>query len=187
MNLVTLAQRIRDLRKERGLTLDEVASQTGLTRSWLSKVENYKVTPSLPGLAGIAGALGVSLSELVDGLDERPRMVMVRADQREKVELERIDSTVMYESLAHKRSSHKLHPYMVTIPTGAGKTRATPHEGEEFLYVVDGEVVFEYGEDEITLGTGDSLYFEASVAHRVNNQQESPAKLISVFLEPRLA
>ncbi len=187
MNLVILAQRIRQLRKDRGLTLDEVASQTGLTRSWLSKVENYKVTPSLPGLAGIAEALGISLSELVDGLDERPRMVVVKKEQRQRVELEHIDADVRYESLAHKRSSHRLHPYLVTIPKGVGKTRASPHEGEEFLYVIEGELVFEYDGVETALAAGDSLYFEASVAHRVKNAHDEPAKFISVFMEPRLA
>ncbi len=86
MNLVQLAQRIRALRGERNLTLEQVAERANLTKSVLSKVENFRVTPSLPALSKIAEALGVTVAELVDGLDEKPRMIVVRKDERLQVE-----------------------------------------------------------------------------------------------------
>ena len=65
MNLVELAQRIKSRRLDQRLTIEEVAAQAGLTRSWLSKVENFRVTPSLPALGGIAKALGVRPRDLL--------------------------------------------------------------------------------------------------------------------------
>ena len=82
MNLVELAQRIKQLRVQQNLTLEEVAQGSGLTRSWLSKVENFRVTPSLPALGRIAQSLGVSVATLVEGLDLKPKLVCVRADER---------------------------------------------------------------------------------------------------------
>jgi transcriptional regulator with XRE-family HTH domain len=72
INMIELAQRLKRIRIQREYTLEDVASRAGLTRGWLSKVENFRVTPSLPALANIAGVLGVSLSELFEGLDSPP-------------------------------------------------------------------------------------------------------------------
>jgi len=71
---------LKRLRTQRGLTLEEVASRAGLTRGWLSKVENFRVTPSLPALFQIAQALQVPLSDLFEGLETRPPLVVVRSD-----------------------------------------------------------------------------------------------------------
>ena len=78
MNLVELAQRLKRARLERGLTLEDVASRAGLTRGWLSKVENFRVTPSLPALSAICNALGLELSELFSGIEGSPPVVVTR-------------------------------------------------------------------------------------------------------------
>jgi transcriptional regulator with XRE-family HTH domain len=101
MNLVPLAQRIRTRRQELGLTLDQVAAATGLTRSFLSKVENFRTTPSLPSLFHIAQALSVTLSELVEGLDERPMLVVVRKDERQELQRDG-ESAMTYFALAQR-------------------------------------------------------------------------------------
>ena len=78
MNLIELAANLKAARLAKGMTLEDVASRAGLTRSWLSKVENFRVTPSLPALASISQALGVSLSELFEGIDDQPAFVVTR-------------------------------------------------------------------------------------------------------------
>src|SRR5262245_39039045 len=85
MNLVELAQRIRSCRIDRRMTLEEVASVTGLSRSWSSKVDIFSVTPSFPALTRMASTLNLSLSELVKGLDDRPTLVVVRKCERKTV------------------------------------------------------------------------------------------------------
>ena len=187
MNLVELAQRIKTHRLDQRLTLDEVAARAGLTRSWLSKVENFRVTPSLPALGKIGKALGVSVSELVKGLDERPQLVIVRSDERKVVDRDqspRNKST--YESLAHKRMNRIMDPFLITIPGGVSRETALTHEGEEFLYVQSGSLQFEYDGETVSLRTGDSLYFDATVPHRLINPNKRPAKVLCVFSEPSL-
>ncbi|WP_166824471.1 helix-turn-helix domain-containing protein [Thalassoroseus pseudoceratinae] len=182
MNLSELAQRIHTLRVERRLTLEDVASQTGLTRSWLSKVENFRVTPSLPALGKIAVALGVPIADLVAGLDEKPSLVIVRKDERREVERNRsATNTTVYESLAHKRPNRVMDPFLLTIPPGVARQRALAHEGEEFLLVQSGPVDFEYVDETYSLQTGDCLYFDANAPHRLINSYEETARVLCVF------
>ena len=184
MNLVELAQRIRNYRHDRSLTLEEVASQTGLTRSWLSKVENFRVTPSLPALGKIAKALNVTLSELVDGLDEKPEMILVRKSDRTVVERDPSPKNgSVYESLAFKRQNRSMDPFIITIPPKTSREKALAHEGEEFLLVLTGRIDFEYGEEVYHLEAGDNLYFDAHVDHRILNQSDAPAEVLCVFCQ----
>ncbi|MFH5803427.1 helix-turn-helix domain-containing protein [Alienimonas sp. DA493] len=182
MNLVELAQRIRSRRLKRRLTLEEVASRTGQTRSWLSKVENFRITPSLPALAEIAAALDVSLSELFEGLEEKPPLVVVRRDERKLMERDQSEGNdSFYESLAHKRTVRTMDPFLVTLPPGAAQEEALPHPGEEFLFVQTGAVRFEYDGETYHLDAGDSLYFDADHPHRIDNPTEEEAVVLCVF------
>tara|TARA_A100001391_G_scaffold177744_2_gene141887 strand:- start:556 stop:1110 length:555 start_codon:yes stop_codon:yes gene_type:complete len=182
MNVVELAQRIRAHRLAQHLTLEEVASQTGLTRSWLSKVENFRVTPSLQALGQIARALGVSVSDLVSGLDEKPTLVSVRKDERQVVQRDNnARNETVYESLAHKRPNRSMDPFLLTVPAETVRDEALSHEGEEFLMLQGGMVDFEYDGNIQTLRAGDCLYFDSNVPHRILNPYKRPATVLCVF------
>lgn len=181
MNLVELSQRIKNCRLDRRLTLEDVASHAGLTTSWLSKVENFRVTPSLQGLAKIAEALGMTLSELVEGLDSRPKLVIVRRDERRELERDdRGDHHSVYESMAFKRPNRIMDPFVLRLPPSGGRKEVLAHEGEEFLLVLSGQVRFEFGEEITPLKCGDSVYFDGSVPHRVFNPFKRPAEVLIV-------
>ncbi len=185
MNLVELAQRIRTLRLDQRLTLEEVAARTGQTRSWLSKVENFRLTPSLPALAEIARALGVSMSKLLEGLDDRPTLVLVKPGERKIIDRNQSpQNTSVYESLAYKRASRSMDPFLITIPPGVAREEALPHPGEEFLFVQSGSVDLEYDEEIHKLSAGDSLYFDATVPHRLMNPYKKQAVVLCVFHSP---
>ncbi len=181
MNLIGLAQRIKAQRRDLGLTLEQVASRTGLTRSVLSKVENFRVTPSLPALGKIAGALGLTVADLVTGLEERPQLIVVRKGQGSQIERDRPNSEIVYESLAFQRNTKAMEPLLLTVPGGTARKQPLAHEGEEFLLVLSGSVELEYGSDIELLKTGDSAYFDAHVQHRLNNRNNRPAKVLCVF------
>jgi transcriptional regulator with XRE-family HTH domain len=181
MNLVELAQRIKTCRLDKRLTLQEVASRTGLTRSWLSKVENFRVTPSLPALSAIAEALGCTLAKLVEGLDKKPELVISRKGEGQKLVRDHPQSKAIYESLAHQHTGRKMDPFLLKIPPHDCHRAVLPHEGEEFLMVLSGQVDFEYDQQIYSLRKGDSLYFNATVKHRVLNRHANPAELLCVF------
>ena len=183
MNLVELAQRLKTKRLERKLTLQQVASRVGQTRSWLSKVENFRLTPSLPALARIAEALRVTMAELVEGLDSKPQISIVRKAERQLVERDRPMSKIRYQSLGHKRPSRIMDPFLLTVPPGVARKEAMAHEGEEFLIVMDGSVNLEYDQKVHRLSSGDCAYFDANVEHRLINPNKKPAKVLCIFHE----
>ena len=96
MNLVELSQRIKQRRLELGLSLEDAASAAGQTRSWLSRVENFRITPSLPALARVTEALGISLASLLEGLDSRPQVVVTRKGERRSIQRDPKHSNIQY-------------------------------------------------------------------------------------------
>jgi mannose-6-phosphate isomerase-like protein (cupin superfamily) len=164
MNLVELGQKIRALRIERGMTLDDVVSKSGLTRSWLSKVENFRVTPSL-----------------LEDLDSRPEFVIVKSGDGLRVSRDSESSSIVYESLAHERPDRTMDPFVLIVPPGGGRSKNLSHDGEEFLRVLAGKVQFFYGEGVHELAAGDSLYFDAVTPHRLENPGPKPAQVLCVF------
>ena len=181
MNLIELAQRIKNRRREMNLTLEQVATRTGLTRSVLSKVENFRVTPSLPALGKIAQALGTSVSELTAGLSERPQLVFVQKGEGVCVERDEPESGMTYESLAHDRYCKLMEPLLLDVPAGKARQAALAHEGEEFLYLLEGCIDFEYEEEIYNLVAGDCVYFDAQVVHRIINRGPNNAKVLCIF------
>ncbi len=181
MNLIELAQRIRNLRLDKRLTLEQVASKTGLTRSWLSKVENFRVTPSLTSLGQIAAALDVPISQLMDGLDEKPQILLVRSEDRKLVERNGDSSLLKYESLAHKREQRSMDPFLLTLPAGEDSREPTSQEGEEFLMVLSGQVDMKYGDETHQLRSGDCVYFDGKTPHCVGNPYGADAQVLCVF------
>ncbi|MES2707051.1 MAG: cupin domain-containing protein [Verrucomicrobiota bacterium] len=183
MNLVELSQRIKHRRLDLGLSLETVAATAGQTRSWLSKVENFRITPSLPALARVAEALGTPLSTLLEGLDAKPQIVHTKRDDRRSIERDPQNSNIVYRSLINGRANRRMNPFLLDVPAGGGRSVSRPHEGEEFLIVLAGKVTLEYGKDAFELEEGDTLYFDANIPHRLHNAHQKPAQVMCVFLE----
>jgi transcriptional regulator with XRE-family HTH domain len=183
MNLVELSQRIKHRRLDLGLSLETVAVEAGQTRSWLSKVENFRITPSLPALARVAEALRISLSALLDGLDAKPQIVLTKKSGRQAIERDPQNSNIVYHTLVHGRANRRMNPFLLDIPAGGGRSVPRPHEGEEFLIVIKGKVTLEYGKESFLLEKDDTLYFDANIPHRLHNTHDQPAQVMCVFLE----
>ena len=182
LNLVELATRIKAKRREKNLTIAEVAANAEQTTSWLSKVENFRLTPSLPALlARIAVALDISMSALLQGLDEKPKISIVRKEDRREVERDCPNSNVVYQSLGHPRPNRKMDPFVLTVPAQGGREEPLGHEGEEFLMVMRGPVNFEHEEETHTLESGDCAYFDGTGTHRLSNPFQEDATVLCVF------
>jgi len=183
MNLVELSQRIKQRRLELCLSLEAVAAAAGQTRSWLSKVENFRITPSLPALARVAEALRISLATLLEGLDAKPQIVLTKKQDRRTIQRDSQNSNIVYQSLTNGRASRRMSPFVLDVPAGGGRSISRPHEGEEFLIVLCGKVTLEYGKKTFHLDEGDTLYFDANTPHRLHNPHKKAAQVMCVFLD----
>jgi transcriptional regulator with XRE-family HTH domain len=183
MNLVELSQRIKQRRLELGVSLETVAATAGQTRSWLSKVENFRITPSLPALARVAEALSVPLGTLLEGLDAKPQIALTRRKDRRAIQRDPQNSDIAYHTLVSGRANRRMNPFLLDVPASGGRSISRPHEGEEFLMVLRGKVTLEYGEKPFDLNEGDTLYFDAETPHRLHNPHRRAAQVMCVFLE----
>lgn len=183
MNLLELASRLRAARVRRGYTLDRVSEISGLAKGLISKVENFRVTPSLPTLAKLCEALGVSFADLLVGLDRAPALCLVRVGERIAVERDREISDVGYASLAHRRPNRGMDPLELRIPPHGGRRTALSHEGEEFLLVLDGPVRLEFDGATYDLEAGDTAYFDAELPHRILNPGDRDARVLCVNID----
>ena len=192
IKLATLGRRIRDTRLARKLTLEAVVARTGFTVSWLSKLENGQLSPSLEGLVSLANALGCGVETLVDGLTVPPRHVLVRAGNGQSApgskRLPRRNgkgrtAAGKIEHLADGWPGAAMQPQVLHLSNG-DRRGAESEDGQRFLMVLDGRVQLEYGDDAIALEPGDSIYFDASIPHTLSATSRTTARVLSVSHSP---
>lgn len=168
---------LRAVRRQRGLTLEQLAAQTGLTKSYLSKIERRQSTPSIAVALKVAGALEVDVGRLFsdDEADEKITVDRTAAGDGER-----------YQALASALLGKSMSPFVVRPTTHViGDTHAE-HTGQEFVFVHAGRIELDYGDQTIELGTGDSAYFDASVSHKIRAIGAEPAEVVVVAqTEPR--
>lgn len=162
---------IRRERKARGLTLDELASRCGVSTAQLSKIENDKVDPSLTSLRRIAEALGAPLAVLVASTDTPRPISPLRPGDGFIFHRSGYDDSSVLEEFLHLQRDARMQPEIMTFPPGTTSGPALSHAGDEFFYVLEGNIHFFYGTaDPIVLGPGHSLYFNGSIPHRWENR-----------------
>jgi mannose-6-phosphate isomerase-like protein (cupin superfamily) len=144
-------------------------------------VESFRITPSLPALVRLASTLGTNISQLLEGLDSKPQLIVMAPEEGLKFRRNPDISDIEYESLAHGRPNRRMDPLLLTIVPGGGRVMALPHEGEEFLMVLEGKVMLDYGKKCVELSTGFSAYFDSNVEHRLHNPFDTNARVLCVF------
>ena len=115
------------------------------------------------------------------GLDEKPQMVVVRKDQRLKVERDRPDSNILYHALAHTRPLKMMEPFLLEVPPGTARRQRLAHEGEEFIMLLSGTIDYEYSDETFRLEAGDCIYEDGSVEHTLNNPGNAAASVLVVY------
>jgi transcriptional regulator with XRE-family HTH domain len=185
-----VGERLRQLRGERGLTLDVLAAATDFTKSYISKIENGRKVPPIASLARIARALQTDVGAFFrSGPEESPsseRLSIVRAGDRRQVVRGGSAFGYDYESLAHGVRGKHLEPFIFTFPQSLSRDVFFEHEGEEVIFVLSGRVEFEVGDRKCTLGPGDAVLFDSSLPHR-GRSLRGDAKALVVIYNPRAA
>ncbi|MEO5676863.1 MAG: helix-turn-helix domain-containing protein [Usitatibacter sp.] len=163
-----IGERVAKLRTQLGLTLDQLASQTGFTKSYLSKIENSRKVPPIGTLSRIAHALKTEITELLHdpATGSSRAFTLVRSNERLPVVRGGTAFGYDYVSLADTKSHKKMEPFLFTFPSQIDKHVFFEHEGEEFLFVLSGRVEWQAGSEKVILTPGDSIYFDSRLPHR---------------------
>jgi transcriptional regulator with XRE-family HTH domain len=179
-----IAGRLRQERHRLGLTLQEVAGRAGLSLAMISKIENAQTSPSLRTLARLSHALEVPVTTFFRGFEEERDASYVRAG--EGIELVRLGTRHghRYELLAApKGSQRRIQPFLVTLAEESEAFPLFQHDGVEFLYALEGTVVYRFGRHTYELAPGDSLLFDGRVPHGPEELVELPARFLSITVE----
>ena len=178
-----LGSRIRRLRQRQHRTLQEVADECGFTRSLLSKIETGTTVPPVSTLVRIAEALGCNVSAL---MGESEQKTTHYASARDVANAPMVSTKKGYSffPFAAGHTEKLMQPLLFVVERGKVKEEELSHNGEEFVYVLEGRMKYRVGAVEYTLSAGDSLYFDSVEPHDVQPVTEKVV-FLAVFVEPQ--
>ena len=162
----TLGQRLRARRKAIGKTLQQVATESSLTVGFISQIERGISTPSLASLYNVAKALETSVDHFVSKAPARTHSVVSHSGQRQTYNVG--GTSRYYEFLERGFADAKLNACLSHVPPGHASEMMS-HEGEDFVYLVAGQMLYEVDGIEYRLGAGDTLHFDSRKPHRGTN------------------
>lgn len=164
-----LGVKIRKLRQERRLTLQELAELTGLSKPLLSQIENDQVTPPLATLLKIAKGLRVGIHFFFEDEGDRRKYVLIRGEEgglSQRRPKSDAPQGYRYRSLAPGLRQKQIEPFLVEFELKEWDDSCFyNHEGEEFLYILEGELEFHYGDEVMRLLPGDSIFYDSAIPH----------------------
>lgn len=178
---LALGEKIRTIRKQRGLSLEQVSAKSGVALATLSRIENGKGSGTFRTHRKIAEAFGLPLTEFYRDLQSEEAEASVLATQSEEAESFTYDEKASAVFLARQLSGKQMLPQMIILQPG-GRTALEEYLAgtERWLFGLEGTTRVQIGEKNYPLSSGESLYFKASLPHRFENTGGSEAKLISV-------
>lgn len=164
---------IRKRRKQMGMTLQALSDGSGVSVGYLSQVERDNATPTLGTLAQIADALEVGLNYFIAAAS--PADGLTRAAERPRFAL--ANSSVTYEALTADFAGSEMSSYVLHIPPGY-VSETVSHEGEEIIYILDGEIEQTLAGQTFRMGPGDSLHYNGATPHGWSNPTDQPARIL---------
>jgi transcriptional regulator with XRE-family HTH domain len=185
----SLGEKVRSVRESRSMSAEQLAERADLAASLVAGIEAGSLVPSLAPLIRLARALGVRLGTFLDEAAHLGPVVSRRGEHETVVRVSGRESPsrsdLDFISLAANKQGRHMEPFLIDIhPGSAVGVKPSTHEGEEFVYVLSGEIEVLYGRDSYRLKTGDSIYYDSIVPHHVHSVGEGDARVLAVLYAP---
>jgi len=179
----SLGARIRTAREMRSLTLEDISSRTGIDISTLKRIESSDIAPPLGTLIKLGKALDMKMGYFISPGVDKP-MTVVRKGQGKVVarygKKKGEQYGYSYESLAPEKANRMMEPFIVTLlPTEAEEFSS--HDGQEFLFVLEGEMKVQVGDEVELLKPGDAVYYDSNQPHLVKSATKTQARILAVL------
>ncbi|MEI7778887.1 MAG: XRE family transcriptional regulator [Actinomycetes bacterium] len=176
-----ISQRLREYRIQLGLTVTQLATESGLSKGMLSKIENGQASTSLLTLSRLAAALNIPLTAFFRGLDEERDVFLVKAGQGMDIAHRNAKVGHRYQLLGSMRGPQKrMEPTLVTLMERTEVFPLYQHPGTEFLLMLTGQMEYGVGAGVHLLEPGDSLQFEGEVPHGPKSLLQLPVQFLAV-------
>lgn len=184
-----IGEKIRELREKKGFSLQDMANRTGYTSALLSQVENHLISPPLGALIKIAKSLEVKVGTFF-GEEPRESYAIVRRDERKHISRyaskEGVSYGYSYESLGFDKKDRQMEPFLVTLePATVKSEKLSTHDGEEFIFVLEGEMEVILGGHKDVLHPGDCIYYDSTIPHKVQCHRDTPTNILAVIWTPQ--
>ena len=179
---VAIGREVKRFREKLGLTIAELAKAAGMSAGMLSKIENGATSPSLSSLQALSHALQVPVTALFRSFEEIRDATFVKAGQGLTIERRGTRAGHQYQLLGH--SPHgpvMVEPYLITLTAESDVFPAFQHAGLEFLYILEGNVVYRHGARTYDMHPGDALFFDAESPHGPEELKQLPVRFLSVI------
>ena len=174
-----IGEKIKDLRLSCELTQEELADRCELTKGYISQLENDLTSPSIATLIDILSALGTDLKEFFSEIDKEEKLTFNKNEF-----IEKITDDYVLNWLVPNAQKNTMEPVHIKLLAGKGTDEDFPHEGEEFGYVIKGEINLIIGKRKVKVKKGESFYFSANKVHKIVNASKNDAEFIWVSSPP---
>lgn len=185
----SVGEKIRAMREAKEIELETLAERAQLPAAQIEDIENGGPLPGLAPLIKIARVLGVRLGTFLDDSQSLGAVVSRGSELKESAHFSNhgnaeVDNMV-YHSLSEGKENRHVEPFIIDIlPTEEVSYSPSTHEGEEFIYVLEGQVEVIYGKSTHLLGAGDSIYYDSIVKHHVHGFNGQKARILAVIYTP---
>jgi transcriptional regulator with XRE-family HTH domain len=181
--------KIKQIRELKKINIEDLAVRSNLDLEQIIQIEENKVIPSLAPLIKIARSLGVRLGTFLDDTEQMGPVVTLAGEKNKGASFSnkniKARSHMDFFALASNKSGRHMEPFIIDIQPGdVNDYMLSSHEGEEFIYVMEGAVEINYGKEIYVLHAGDSIYYDSVVNHNVHVYAEQPAKILAVVYAP---
>jgi transcriptional regulator with XRE-family HTH domain len=176
-----ISERLREYRVQVGMTVTQLATQSGLSKGMVSKIENGQVSTSLGTLTRLAAALGVPITAFFRGLDEERDVFLVKAGSGMDIAHRNARAGHRYQLLGSMRGPQKrMEPTLVTLLERHEVFPLYQHAGTEFLFMLSGTMEYGVGAGVHLLEPGDSLQFDGDVPHGPRALVQLPVQFLAI-------
>jgi len=185
---IAIGKQVRASRKRLHLTVAALAKQARLSTGMLSKIENGQTSPSLSTLTSLAKALQVPVTSFFRGYEEQRDVTFIKAGEGLPIERRGSGAGHQYQLLGHTIGKpYNIEPYLITIDDQSEVFPVFQHAGMEFIYMLEGRVVYRHANQAYTLRPGDSLFFDAEASHGPDEIQKLPCRYLSIIISEATA
>ncbi|MGL4669805.1 MAG: helix-turn-helix domain-containing protein [Methanobacteriaceae archaeon] len=183
-----IGAKIKQLRKSKEFDINELSVKSSVSQDIISQIEDGEIVPSLNPLIKLARALGVRLGTFLDDAPQsgpvlvengKSKQVVYFSGEENQTDLKGLE----FNSLAADKIDRHMEPFLIDVDSKKSDHELSSHEGEEFIYVLDGDIELQYGQDSYNLSKGDSIYYDSIVPHHLHSNGNN-SKILAVIYTP---